>query len=43
MTKLAWDASFRWAFKRLSRSNAARQDRLFQVLEKLAEDPFHPS
>lgn len=43
MTRLAWDASFRRAFKRLVRSNPARQDRLFQVLEKLAEDPFHPS
>jgi addiction module RelE/StbE family toxin len=43
MTRLAWDASFRRAFKRYTRKNLVRQDRLFRVLDKLAEDPFHPT
>lgn len=43
MRKLAWDASFRRAFKRYTRNNPSRQERLFWVLERLAEDPFHPT
>jgi len=43
MRKLAWDTSFRRAFKRRTRNNAALQDRIFQVLDRLAEDPFHPA
>lgn len=42
MTKLSWDSSFRRAFKRYTRNNPARQDRLFQALERLAEDPYDP-
>ena len=41
MTRLAWDASFRRAFKRHTRNDLVRRDRLFQVLDKLAEDPYH--
>jgi len=41
MRKLAWDASFRRAFKRRTRNNAALQACIFQVLGRLAEDPFH--
>ena len=40
MRKLAWDASFRRAFKRYTRNNPSRQERLFWVLERLAEDPL---
>jgi mRNA interferase YafQ len=40
--RLAWDHSFRRAFKRRTRKNPALQDRIFQVLEQLAEDPFDP-
>jgi mRNA interferase YafQ len=43
MRKLTWDASFRRAFKRYTRNNPSRQERLFSVLERLAEDPSHPS
>ncbi len=40
---LAWNASFRRAFKRRSRNNPELRDRVFQVLDKLAEDPLHPT
>ncbi|MBM4432045.1 MAG: type II toxin-antitoxin system mRNA interferase toxin, RelE/StbE family [Chloroflexi bacterium] len=43
MRKLTWDTSFRRAFKRRTRNNAALQDRIFQVLDRLAEDPFQPA
>lgn len=42
MRKLSWNASFRRAFKRHTRNNPALRDRIFQVLDTLAEDPFHP-
>jgi mRNA interferase YafQ len=41
MIKLAWGASFRRAFKRYTRNNAARQKRVLQTLAELAHDPFH--
>ena len=43
MRKLAWDTSFRRAFKRHTRNNPTLQDRIFQVLDRLAEDPFYPT
>jgi mRNA interferase YafQ len=43
MRKLAWDTSFRRAFKRHTRNNPALQNRIFQVLDRLAEDPFYPT
>ena len=43
MRKLAWGASSHRAFKRGTRNNVAFQDHIFQVLDKLAEDPFHPA
>ena len=43
MIKLAWGASFRRAFKRYTRRNQARQRRVFETLEQLADDPFHPA
>jgi len=43
MTKLAWDTGFRRAFKRRTRNNRALQERVFQTLEQLAEEPFHPA
>jgi len=43
MKKLFWDASFRRAFKRHTRNNPALQNRIFQVLDRLAEDPFYPT
>ncbi len=42
MSKLYWDASFRRAFKRYTRNNPARRDRIFRVLDRLVEDPFYP-
>jgi addiction module RelE/StbE family toxin len=41
MRKLAWHTSFRRAFRRRTRNNAPLQDRVFQVLVRLAQDPFH--
>lgn len=38
MRKLAWDSSFRRAFKRQT-----RRDRIFDVLDQLARDPFLPT
>ena len=43
MRKLAWETSFRRAFKRHTRNNPALQNRIFQVLDRLAEDPFYPT
>ena len=43
MKKLFWDASFRRAFKRHTRNNPTLQNRIFQVLDRLAEDPFYPT
>lgn len=43
MRRLAWDTSFRRAFKRRTRNDPSAQDRIYRVLEKLAEDPFHPT
>lgn len=42
MRKLSWDTSFRKAFKRHTRKNPALQNLIFQVLDRLAADPFHP-
>ena len=43
MRKLAWNTSFRRAFKRRTRNDPAAQDHILQVLERLADDPFHPT
>ena len=43
MRKLAWDASFRRAFRGRTRNNASWRNRIFQVLARLAENPFHPA
>jgi addiction module RelE/StbE family toxin len=43
MRRLAWDASFRRAFKRYARNDVPRQQRIFGVLAKLVNDPFQPT
>ena len=43
MRRLAWDSSFRRAFRRRTRNNPALQDRILEVLGKLLHDPFDPS
>ena len=43
MRKLAWDNSFRRAFKKRTRNNPKLRTQIFRVLEQLAADPFHPS
>ena len=43
MRRLAWETSFRRAFKRLTRNNPALQDRVFEALSELIRDPFFPS
>lgn len=40
MIKLSWHSSFRRAFKRHTKRNPALQDRIFQVLEQLSQNPF---
>ncbi|MDJ0618469.1 MAG: type II toxin-antitoxin system mRNA interferase toxin, RelE/StbE family [Calothrix sp. MO_192.B10] len=40
---LVWDNSFKRAFKRLIKKNPQLQDRVFEVLEQLADNPFTPS
>lgn len=42
MRKLLWDTSFRRAFRRRTHNNTALQDRILEVLDRLAQDPFHP-
>ena len=42
MKQLTWDTSFQRAFKRRTRKNPTLQERIFQVLDVLTEDPFHP-
>ena len=43
MRELVWDGSFRRAFKKQTRNNPKLKAQIFQVLEKLATDPFQPS
>jgi addiction module RelE/StbE family toxin len=43
MRTLAWDTSFRRAFKRRTRKDPALQDRILAVLAQMADDPFHPA
>jgi mRNA interferase YafQ len=43
MRKLAWDSSFRRAFKRRTKNNPHLSRRIFETLETLANDPFHAS
>ena len=40
MRRLAWDSSFRRAFRRNTRRDPNLQGRILEVLEQLAEDPF---
>ncbi len=40
MRKLVWDASFRRVFKRKTRRNPALEERIHEMLELLAIDPF---
>lgn len=40
---LVWDKSFKRAFKRLVKKNPQWQDKVFAVLDVLADNPFSPS
>ena len=42
MRALAWNSSFRCAFKRRTRRNPRLRQRIFEVLELLARDAFDP-
>ena len=42
MKRIAWDASFRRAFKRRTHKNSPLQERIFEVLELLSKDVFNP-
>jgi addiction module RelE/StbE family toxin len=43
MKNLVWSPTFIRAFKRLVRKNPELRTQIEQVLQQLAEDPFHPS
>jgi mRNA interferase YafQ len=43
MRTLVWDASFRRAFKRRTRNDSRLQERIFETLALLVENPFAPS
>lgn len=43
MRQIVWDAGFRSRFKRVTRRAPELRDRIFEVLETLADDPFTPS
>jgi len=42
MRHLVWEASFRRAFKRVTRRSPLLQDKVFQVLLRLVENPSDP-
>lgn len=42
MRRLAWDSSFRRAFKQQTRRDHILQERIFEVLDQLARDPCYP-
>jgi len=42
MRKLVWDNSFRRAFKARTRTDRGLQARIFEALDQLVADPFHP-
>ena len=42
MRRLAWDSSFRRAFKQRTRRDRILQERIFEVLDQLAREPFYP-
>ena len=43
MRTLVWSAGFRRAFRRVVRRRPELRARIKRVLERLAEDPFHPT
>jgi len=42
MRRLAWDSSFRRAFKQQTRRDRILQERIFEMLDQLAREPFYP-
>jgi addiction module RelE/StbE family toxin len=40
MRRLSWDSSFRRAFKQQTRRDRILRERIFEVLDQLARDPF---
>ncbi|MCD4738720.1 MAG: type II toxin-antitoxin system mRNA interferase toxin, RelE/StbE family [Anaerolineae bacterium] len=42
MRRIAWDTSFRRAFKRKARKNSHLRQRMLEVLELLSQDVFDP-
>ncbi len=40
---LVWEKSFLRAFKRTIKNNSSLKGKIFAVLDKLTDDPFHPS
>ena len=43
MKNLVWSPTFIRAFKRLLKKNPELRSQIEQVLQQIAEDPFHPS
>ncbi len=42
MRRLVWDSSFRRSFKGRTRNDRDLRERIFDTLEQLVADPFHP-
>ena len=42
MRRIAWDGSFRRAYRRSTRNNPRMQERIIEVLERLVHNPFDP-
>jgi mRNA interferase YafQ len=40
--KLFWHNSFRRAFRKRSRGERSLQEKIFQTLDQLVKEPFHP-
>jgi len=43
MRRIAWSNGFRGGFKRATRNNPVLQKKIFDILEKLADEPFDPT
>lgn len=43
MRNLVWDSSFRRAFKKRTRNNSLLATHIFEAIDLLAKEPFHPS
>ncbi len=43
MHRIAWSKGFRRGFKKATRNNPVLQEKIFDILERLAHEPFDPA